>query len=65
MVDVTLMLLFGIMVVLLILLVLGKGIKFIVSLAVIAIAFAIFMRIVFGSDVGINFLKNTVGYFFK
>jgi hypothetical protein len=59
------MLLFGIMVVLLILLVLGKGIKFIVSLAVIAIAFAIFMRIVFGSDVGINFLKNTVGYFFK
>ncbi len=61
----TVILLFGVMVVLIILLLFGKAIKFVVSLAVIAIAFAIFMKLVFGSDMGINFLRNIVGYVFK
>ena len=63
MIEFSIVLLIGVILLIALLLSVGKVIRIFLSAALVLVAISLILKIIFGSDAGINFLMHITGYF--
>ena len=65
MIEISIIILIGVLLLIALLLSVGKIVRVFLSAALILVAISLVLKIMFGSDAGIDFIRHITGYFFS